>query len=322
MPETGTTTTTQVGSAINAFWISPAFSAYARERVIASQFAREYDLRGKGTATAKQPRIDSVMEVGDHGASLSDFKGLAQGAALALTQLSLEDETVTSGEYGVAFGVTYNAIEDVIADVSLVLEILRYAAGIVMTAFEDDTYGALSGFDETVGEGTGGPMDIETADEAIATLVHSGVLAPAGSFVACVHNDQGEELYQALKATGTNQAVYSTTADRLMGAQASADNGSQSGLKVVYRNVPFYVSGLADTADSGDSLVGAMFVRGDVPAFEEWAGLGKTLSRDVTMEMDRVILRRRNDVVTTTRMGVDVVADDFGVVINTKAPGT
>jgi hypothetical protein len=123
-------------------------------------------------------------------------------------------------------------------------------------------------------------------------------------------DDQQASDYQAAQAAATSTTINGMMAPSVTGGTESAYLGTFFGAEV-------WQTGLCDTANTGENVVGACFIRGDTNP--RAAPFGACITRDVRVEWDRNISQRATIFVMTAKWGVAEVADEGGVKIVTDA---
>ena len=124
----------------------------------------------------------------------------------------------------------------------------------------------------------------------------------------------------AIEATSTSMAVYAGSADRNMAVSVSPDQGRNvEGYVMSYKNVPIYRQGLTDTANTGADVVGAVFVRGDLPAQRGYATYGQAERRPFRVATQRDESARCTELVFTARWGCGEIFDGTGQKLVTDA---
>lgn len=312
------TTSSTLEEAINSEWIDPAFQDYASDFTNAQRFCYERDLTGQKTNTWAVPRLVSDMGTVGTSAGVDTEFDATEATDLSNTALETTESTVSASEYGLMRTITDQAMEDIIDGLALMQLVVQDAARILMTAFEDDVIAQFASFTNTSGA-TGVDITIANFKDAYASIRNRGVRA-AGGLVAVLADNQVTELEAALEASGTSQAVYPGTADGMLRARPSPDNGLNDGLVFSLYGVPVYQTGLDDTANTGADVVGGVWVRGDVPANRPHTALGINVKRRFRAEQERDASLRATEVVTTMRKGVGILRNDAGQGVVTDAP--
>jgi len=312
---TGTTIT----NIVNSEWIQPSFQDYAHDWIVALQFCKPYDLRGKGTSTVAVPSLTSQMgTVSDGGGSVDTEFNATDGTTLSNTALALTQATVSTIEFGVMREITDVSLEDVVSGFELVGAIAADNARILTTALEDDVVGLYGSFANSVGS-TGVGMTLANLDSAIIGIGKRGVRAVDG-LVGILDDEQRTNFEAAVIATTQNSnAVYQQTADRFMDIQRDQNNGLTDARFAVYKGINLYASGLTDTNNSGTDVEGAVYVPW-TSGNDRMAAIAIAWSRMLRITTERDEAKRSTKIVTTQRAGVSELLDVAGVRVATDAP--
>lgn len=309
------TTASSLTELIQSEWISPLIQTYAGHYRNPSQFFRRMDPQN-GATTVAQPRI--VSDEGtptDAGAGVDIEYNATEATDLSNVEFETTESTFSISEYGIARELSKTAQEDVPVDI--VTTIIQDAARILGTAFNDDGCALFAGFTGSSGATT---VDLSVADvdDALYDLAERGVM---GTLVGILDNQAMRDFLNALQAVGSNDAVYPNTADRMMGVMTSEDQGRNvEGLTVVYKGVPFYRTGLTDTANTGADVVSCIFVRGDAEENALYAAIGQGYRREFTLETDYKPRKRTTEIIATQRAGCGRLHPDAGQKLISDAP--
>lgn len=315
-------TTSTVDDITQTVAIEPVFAGYAADFTGISAMCHEYDLRGRGSATIQVPSLASSMgTIDDAGSGVDTEFDATEGTDLTTTTTqSTNSVTCASSEYAVYMAVTDDIGEDSVPQAfgNLMDEIFMHAAEILLTAFESDVWALLSSLNGGTAVGSpGSDLTLANLNSGIVTLRNNGIRAPDGlvGFLAPI---QGTDFEDAILATGSNTAVYDTTADRFMGVSRDGTNGLASGFIGSYRSTPLFISGLAARANTNEDRVGALFVPWTARN-ARFSALMKTISRPFRLETDRDITLRGEEIVASMRMGAAERQDAAGVPVITDA---
>jgi hypothetical protein len=311
-------TTTSVDNIINSEWIQPAFQAYAAPWLVATKFLKEYDLQGKGSATVAVPSIVSQLgDPSDGGSSVDTEFNAAEATDLSNTAMTLTEATISTSEYGVMRELTDAAVEDTVDGFDLISEIANDNARILATALEDDVVALFTSFTNTVGANLV-DMTLANLDSAIIGIRTRGVRAPDG-LVAVLDDEQADNFEVAVTASNSAQAIYDNTADRFMDIQRDLNNGLTDGRFARYKSTNLYMTGLCDTGNTGDDVVGGVFVP-DTPGNTRMAAMGIAWSRRFRVRAQRDEKSRSVELVATQRAGVSILLNVAGTAVITDGP--
>jgi hypothetical protein len=311
-----TSTTTTLNDITYSAAIDTVFMGYVMDFRVVEPFLREYDLAGRGSATIQVPSLASNLgTVGDGGTGVdTEFNGTEGTDLSTTTTQSTNSVTIASAEYAVYMLITDNVGEDSVpggAD-AVMEEIMQNAAEILLQAYEDDVWALFAALNGGTAVGTSGQnITLANLSTAIVTVRNNGVRAPDG-LVGCLAPIQAQDIEEAVTATSTSMAIYDATSDRFMNLQRATDNGLGNGFCFAYRGVPFFMSGLADAANTNADKVGAVFVP-STPGNNRYAALGKTISRPLRIEFQRDATQRGDEIVATMRWGSGELQDKAGV---------
>jgi hypothetical protein len=310
-------TTTTLNDISYAAWIESAFLDYAYDWIVAQQFFRPASLIGKPSNTHQYARLQSDMgTVGDGGGGVDTEFDATEASDLSNTALATDAVTVAVSEYALMRTVTDNVGEDSINGLDLMQAILADAARILMTALEDDCVGLFAGLSNAVGSTTNNLTVPQTLSGHV-NIRKRGHRAPDG-VVYILDEQQVDDLEAALIATSTSMAVYATATDKLLGVDRTANNGMGNGHVMNFRGYPVYSSGLTDTANGGDDVVGACFVPTS-EANNSQATFGLVSKRPFRVEPQRDASLRADELVFSMRMGAGEINDGSGTEITTDA---
>lgn len=302
------TTTTSVTECVTAEWIRPVINHCAKGRTVVARHAIEFDIRGMGTPVVALPR--EVLDASE-GSGINGYDLATETTALSNTEFETLDATVTPGEYGLKRTITYKAGEDnVLGFQGLVDRIVESGATDMAVCLDDDAAALLGSFSNTVGTTT---VDLSLANMAQAVSKLSGLEMPNdGGAVFCVDKQQATDYAAALvAATGTTLASFFTKPEEA--------NGLVDGYWGTWMGCPIYSTSLCDTANAGEDVAGALFLRGDGGRNPMSAAIASATKRDVDIRFWDDISNRAIVVVITQRKGVAEMLDASGISIITDA---
>lgn len=307
MAITGATTTTSVTELIQSEFINDFIGNYLENYKNPSQFFLPVNINN-GASTVSQTRWDSpVGTVPEDGAAVDTEFNATEATDLTATEMTTSDATFSVIEYGLLREPSDTALED--ASLLSISDIVAQAVGVLMDAMNDDACALFAGLSQSSGS-TGVDLSIANVNDALYALARRGA---KGELVGVLDNIQVEDLMNALEASSSSQAVYAGTADRAMGASMSPDLGRNAeGFALRYKSVDFYRQGLTDTANTGADVVGAIFVRGDIPAQRGYATFGQASRRPFRVATQRDESARCTEIVFTARWGCGEIFDLTG----------
>ena len=310
-------TTTTLNDIVYSAWIEASFLDYAYDWIVAQQFFRPASLIGRPSATHQYARLQSDMgTVGDSGTGVATAFDGAEGTDLGNTALATDNVQVSVSEYALMRTVTDDVGEDSINGLDLMQAILADAARILMTALEDDCVGLFSGLSNSVGTTTA-DLTIAQTLAAHVNIRKRGHRAPDG-VVYVLDEQQVDDLEAALIASSTSATTYAAAADKLLGVDATANNGMGNGHVMNFRGYPVYSSGLTDTANAAADVVGACFVPTS-EANNSQATFGLVSKRPFRVEPQRDASLRADELVFSMRAGAGEINDGSGTDITTDA---
>ena len=314
MAISGATTTTSVTELIQAEFINDFIGNYLENYKNPTQFFLPVNI-SNGASTVSQTRWDSpVGTVPDDGAGVDTEFNATEATDLAATEMTTSDATFSVIEYGLLREPSDTALED--ASLLTITDIVAQAVGVLMDAMNDDACALFAGLGNSSGS-TGVDLSIANVNDALYALARRGA---KGELVGILDNIQAEDLMNALEASSSSMAVYAGTADRAMGVTVSSDLGRNAeGYLLRYKSVDFYRQGLTDTANTAADVVGAIFVRGDIPAQRGYATFGKAERRPFRVATQRDESARCTELVFTARWGCGEIFDSTGQKLVTDA---
>src|SRR5690606_17849342 len=150
-----------------------------------------------------------------------------------------------------------------------------------------------------------------TTDLALADMVEAQaqvrINKMRGALVYILDDQQALD-YQKAQAAST-----STTINGFMDPSFGIDSGYLG----TFMMAPVWQTGLCDSSNTGASVNGACFVRGDTNPTA--AAFGGVITRDVRTELERNASARLTEFVMTAKWGVGEISDLSGVKIKTDA---
>jgi hypothetical protein len=286
------TTTTSLTELVNSEFINPAILEYAHDYVVAAPFVNWLDLRGKATKVGSFSKwvLDTATDTGET-------------TDLTTEQLETTDVQVTAAEIGLRRDVTDAALEETIIGTQLFDRLVVDAGVLAAISLDDDICALATGFSNTVG--------LATTDLALSHMVEAQakirINGQRGQLVYILDDQQASD-YQAAQAAAT-----STTINGLMAPSV----GIESGYLGTFFGQPVWQTGLCDSSNTGASVNGMCFVRGDTNPTT--SAIGGVITRDVRTELERNASARITEFVMTAKWGVAEISDLSGVKIKTDA---
>ena len=314
MAITGATTTTSLTELINTEFINSFIGNYLENYKNPSQFFLPINITN-GASTVSQTRwVSDVGTVPEDGAAVDTEFDATEATDLVANELETTDATFSVVEYGLLREPSDTAMED--ATLITVEQIVANAVGILMDAMNDDACALFASLSQSSGA-TGVDLSIANFNDALYQLARRGA---KGELVGILDNIQVEDLSNAIEATSTSMAVYAGTADRSMAVAMDPMQGRNAeGFALRYKGVDIYRQGLTDTANTGADVVGAVFVRGDIPAQAGYATYGQAYRRPFTVATQRDESARCTELVFTARWGCGEIFDLTGQKLVTDA---
>ena len=314
MAITGATTTTSLTELINTEFINDFIGDYLGNYKNPLQFFLPINITN-GASTVSQTRWDSpVGTVPDDGAGVDTEYNATEATDLTAIELTTQDATFSVIEYGLLREPSDTALED--ATLLKVTDIVALAVGQIMDAMNDDACALFASLSNSSGS-TGVDLSVANVDDALYALARRGAM---GELVGIFDNIQVEDFQNALQAASTNMAVYAGAADRMMNVSADPQQGRNvEGYALTYKGVPIYRQGLTDTANTAADVVGAIFVRGDLPAQRGMATYGQAERRPFRVATQRDESARCTELVFTARWGCGEIFDGTGQKLVTDA---
>jgi len=295
----------------------------ARPRNVALQFCNRYSIAGLGSKNLKLNRYDDIGVAGtategtdyttETEQTLSQITATPTEAAVLMSQIT-EDCAELTGRFE-----SVNALM-ASSDIQTQMSVLRpFASNLGRAAFEKaetDVVAAFGNLSTTVGTTTV-DIDLGVFEEAIYNLE---IAEPQDrDYVAVLHPRQISDLRRALLVTSGGVAG-------VMHTNQSADhvdniNGFKFNLLGI--NTYQYDKSAELTANSGDDVVGAMFVRGTGQPELGGGGTPGTFAfvegRAMDFRIAHVLRARAADVMVNWKYAVAERVDAWGVGIITDA---
>jgi hypothetical protein len=314
MAITGATTTTSLTELIQSEFINDFIADYLGNFKNPSQFYLPINITN-GASTVAQPRwVSDVGTVPEDGTAVDTEFNATEATDLTANELETTESTFSVIEYGLLREPSDTALED--ATIITIQDIVANAMGILMDAMNDDACALFAALSASVGT-SGQNCSVANVNDALYNLARRGV---KGELVGIFDNVALEDFQNALEAQSSNMAVYAGAADRLMGVSGGAEHGrTVDGYTLTYKNVPFYRQGLTDTANTGEDVVSAIFVRGDLPAQRTMATFGQASRRPIQLETQRDASARCTELVFSARWGCGAINGQTGVKLVTDA---
>ena len=314
MAITGATTATSVTELIASEFISDFIQDYQQNYKNPRQFFLPINVTN-GASTVAQPRwVSDVGTVPEDGTAVDTEFDATEATDLTANELETTESTFSVIEYGLLREPSDTALED--ASMLTIADIVANAAGIIADAMNDDACALFAGLSQASGATTVN-MSVANVNDAIYALARRGA---KGTLVGIFDNIALEDFQGALEAGSSNIAVYAGAADRLMGVSGSPDHGRNvEGYALTYKGVDIYRQGLTDTANTGEDVVSAIFVRGDIPAQRGQATFGQASRREFRLETQRDASARCTELVFSARWGCGELLDLTGQKLVTDA---
>ena len=311
---TGATTTTSLTELINTEFINDFIGNYLENYKNPTQFFLPINI-SNGASTVSQTRwVSDVGTVPEDGVAVDTEFDASEATDLVANELETTDATFSVVEYGLLREPSDTALED--ATIITIQDIVANAAGILMDAMNDDACALFASLSNSSGS-TGVDLSVANVDDALYQLARRGA---KGTLVGILDNIQAEDFQNALQAASSNIAVYAGAADRMMAVSTDPMQGRNvEGYLLSYKGVEFYRQGLTDTANTGADVVGAIFVRGDIPAQRGYATYGQASRRPFRMATQRDESARCTELVFTARWGAGEIFDGTGQKLVTDA---
>lgn len=311
-------TTTTLNDLTNASLVEPYLIRALSEQPGLYKFAKEFDLRGKGTNALKIPSETSWWGTApDDGAGVDTEFDVTEATALGNTVISTGVVTLTCAEYGVAIEVTDNVGEDSVDGLDAMMRFESRMLHVISLAMEDDFLALFASLSNVVGS-SGVDPTIAQILSSLTGLRTRGV--NADSTVMILDNVQAVDVEGLFVSASTSAAVFALSADRVLNWQPTADNGLLSRMASTFRGVPVFTTGMTDTANAGADVVGATFTPSS--AYNDSTGhttFGMGWARMPTFETQRQAKMRATDLVMTCRAGFVELLDGSGAAIITDA---
>ncbi|HMG21778.1 MAG TPA: hypothetical protein VK607_10690 [Kofleriaceae bacterium] len=310
------TTTTTLDDLTNPSLIQPYIVRALSEVPGFAGFAKEFNLIGQPTKTAKIPVENSFWgSPADRGAGVDTEFDQAELTDVPNVARSTGVVTIAAGEYGVAHELEDKVPEDSIPAWDLLIQFDQRMLHVLLLAMDDDFIALFAGLSNVVGT-TNVDLTVAQLLQVQSDLLTRGVQAEGMVYV--LDNKQAADINAALIGTNAAQAIYAMAADRILSWQPMPSLTSRQ--ISTFRGYPVFVSGLTDTANAAVDVVGAGFVPStavnDNFGHTTFGAVWKRLPR---FEMERHAKRRTSDFVMTARWGVGEMLDGSGSAIITNA---
>lgn len=285
-------TTTTLTELVNSEFINPAILEYAVDYTVVAPFMYWLDLRGKATKVGSFPKwvLDATGDTGE-------------STDLTTTALETTDVQVTAAEIGLRRDVTDAALEETIIGAQLFDFLVRDSGVLAAVSLDDDICALFLSLATSVGSAT---TDLSLAN-MVAAQAQIRLNKMRGSLVNILDDQQALD-YQQAQAAST-----STTINGFMDPSFGVDSGYLG----TFMMAPVWQTGLCDSSNTGASVNGACFIRGDTNPTA--AAFGAVLTRDVRTELERNASARSTEFVMTAKWGVAEISDLSGVKIKTDA---
>lgn len=285
--------------------------------IVAQQFGRRFSLVGKPSATLSLPRVDSLMTVGDRGASVATAFDAVEATDLVNTQFTTSAVTGSVSEYALMLTLTDNVNEDSINGFDLLNKIMNEAARTIMSAKEDDFVALFTALDNEVGV-TNTDLTIAVAIEAHVDTRRRGFHAPDG-MVYVLDAEAWDNLEAALMATNAATGVYAAAVDKFLGVDATANNGMGNGHVANFRGYPVYESQFCDLENTTVDVVSVCMVPSS-PGNDPHATFAVIDKRPFRIEPERDASLRGTELVFSERWGCSELNGGAGDAILSDAP--
>lgn len=286
------TTTTTLTELVNSEFINPAILEYAHDYTVAAPYLNWLDLRGKATKVGSFPIwvLDATTDTGET-------------TDLTTETLETTDVQITAAEIGIRRDVTDAALEETIIGSQIFDFLVRDSGVLAAISLDDDICTLFTSLATVVG--------LATTDLALSHMVDAQASirknGKRGQLVYILDDQQAQD-YQNAQAAAT-----STTINGFM----TPSFGVESGYLGTFMMQQVWQTGLCDTSNTGASVNGACFVRGDTnPTMSCFGGV---ITRDVRTELERNASARLTEFVMTAKWGVGEIADLAGVRIKSDA---
>lgn len=251
-------TSSTINDYINAAFIQPSYLYFAWMNMIAQQFGADFSLIGQSSNQINLPRFDSLVTVGDRGASVATAYDATEGTDLTATTVTTSVVSGTLTEYAVRIDLTDNIAEDSVDGIDLINNVVGVAAQVIMAAKEDDFVARFAALDNAVGTTTV-DLTLAVAYSAFTGTRRRGFHAPDG-MVYVMDPEAWDNIEAAMLATGTSTAVYPNSINNLLGVDTTANNGMGNGHVGNIRGYNVHESQFCDTANVGADVVSACFI--------------------------------------------------------------
>jgi hypothetical protein len=314
MAITGATTVTSLTELVYGEYINDFIADCLGNYKNPSQFFLPITVKN-GSSTVSQARwATDVGTVPEDGTAVDTEFDATEATALTANELETLESNFSVAEYGLLREPSDTALED--ATLATIADIVAASMAPLMDAMNDDACALFASLSASVSH-SGSDMSVAYVDEALYNLARRGVM---GTAVGVFDNIAMEDFQNSLQSQSSNIAVYAGAADRMMAASSSPDGGRNAeGYTLSYKGVDFYRQGLTDTANTGDDVVSAIFIRGDIPAQRGSATFGQASRRPITLETQRQVASRTTQLVLHGRWGCGAINGQTGIKLVTDA---
>lgn len=317
MPALNASTTVSLNDIVYGAWIEAAYLEAAWMFIVAQQFGRKFSLVGKPSGSISLPRLDSVMTVGDRGASVATAFDAVEATDLVNTQFTTSTVTGDVSEYALMLTLSDDVNEDSINGFDLLNKIMNEAARVIMSAKEDDFVALFTALDNEVGV-TNTDLTIAVAIAAHVDTRRRGFHAPDG-MVYILDPEAWNNLEAALLATNAATAVYAAAVDRMLGVDATANHGMGNGHIANFRGYPVYESQFCDLENTAVDVISACFIPSS-PGNDSHATFAVIDKRPFRIEPERDASLRGTELVFSERWGAGELNGGAGDAILSDAP--
>lgn len=279
-----------VGSLVNAEFISNTIIAYVWDSPVIASNARYQSLVNVKSPTASFPRqvkgptaISTVA---------------TETTAMATSAITFTDTNITVSRYGLARGITLSSEEDnQLGEMIYNQMFVEDAARLYGELFDTLVAAQFANASSSIGTTTVA-LTIATMMQVPAAQRNKKV---RGKQVMILHDLQLAQLHNS------QSAAVSTTYDRFYDINADT---SQYGGRVL--GVDVWSSGLVPTANAAADRRGAIFAVGSAQGGDDaYSAFAFCMKRLPTSETDKIVLEDTKIWVTTARVGAGTVAANF-----------
>ncbi len=284
------------------------------------KYAREWNLTsGFAAPTLSIPKEESYWgSANDDGAGVDTEFNATEGSDLGNTQITTGAVTCTPGEFGVAHEITMNVTEDSVDAAGFYRSVEENMLLAINLALTDDFLALFASLSNSSGQSG---VDLSVANMLAAFQQVRSRATEADAVIGILDTQQGNDLENNLVTTNAAAAVFAMAADRLIGAQPAADAGLGTSRQIMtFRGAPIFQTGLTDTANGGEDVVGAIFCPST--PFNDASGattFGMAWKRLPFIDTDKLIYGRSIAIVMTCRAGFVEQQNDSGQALITDA---